>query len=1392
MTTLGKVIAALAGEPIGAVPKKKGKKSALDFIPYRDSILTWLLKDSLGGNSKTAMIAAISPADYEETLSTLRYADQAKKIQNKAVVNEDPNAKLIRELKEELELLRAQVGIGTDGAAGSVAISSATAPAYDPTVPPEKQVITYQTKSGETRKLTKKELQEQLEQSEKLMQSLDESWEDKMARTDAIHRERERALEELGISISHTIAQTNDVGLVHTPKSLPHLVNLNEDPLMNECLIYQLKMGKTYVGNDGHHEPDYDDQDGCEADSTEQVGAGAQDGDGGSHKKLSEVTIPLSGTNIQPLHCVFTNEGSKVTVQSMPGALTMVNGQRLEPSQTKRLRSGYRLILGDYHVFRFNHPEEVRKARDRTAKGPSVDGDGDGSDAISESENENVEVDWSYARAEAALAKLNGENVDFGKFDETELEKLMEDVRRARIKKRGTESLEENGLQPSGSDMPLEWPCGWDDGTPWGGLNGSPEGTSDLPSTPAGLAQETQLLRDRVRLYERRLAETQEALAAFDPLTSRECAVARLALAHWHMPIPLRLARDLKQGAPLVTRATRAAVAANKDVQYQLTIYDREPPSAAQLLKSEASSARHRDHDSSSILGLEGPDDLDPDHALSREPRPCVAVQVLDRPRGAIFVWSLNKLEATLERMERVALVKGSLTIDPTTADMGLPVVDPFTTPASIPSFCFIGSALVPLLPLAKGESTTYAIAPFRNAHTNNLLGTCRVRLTFRGIVRPRGTKSTTDNEQLPLGARLALTLEVDEIAGLETSEFVQAHLQVRRESLTGEPDSFQLSYAGDRGAHPLLDTTASQANLSGTGPYAVASAITSIPSAVAQIHTWRNVRLRKAVDVLLTPASVYHLTHGYLAIELFASFSPAYFARMETMSAADVPAAIPNASTDANPSALDDSDPVGTYHQSVVLYLEIHELGESGDYEPVQVVPLSRHNSTALARKDSASSLSSSLSSGSMDHKPADTRAFFLRQGSQRKLVVRTQSEQRGRISAHRISTVKVGDVCLVDIGGNLHKSSDDRLIPLTSRSANALHRPDGTAHLDYSARWDFTSHHTLFLDRITRPGEYTSLKVQVEIEASVRPQATGDSERYTKQILLGTTLQATVHAPDAVPSSSWLSWMGQAHEPVTTVTELFDVQLVPRPLSYSGSSNEGAADDAVALLTPWDSVRQPRLWRPRRLSLLRDFSNSTRKQVLRADVDATRVLLHPRHNWSSTRPCSPDSTFLPETKGDSLTIEPLAAAKPSPLEDVWADSAATPLQPTAAGELDEEDPWTAPDPWQSESSPASAKPVSIESGDEHRDVQDTPPSSTDRVRSPDSGSHSHKLSRSGPVSAEEVVALWRDVCREAKYNRMDKVSLILVLIGRMLTFAPVSRPVSRHLPDWVWPHQR
>jgi kinesin family protein 1 len=88
---------------------------------------------------------------------------------------------------------------------------SADESTYDPTIPPEKQIVTYRTKEGELRKVTKLELQDQLEASEKLMSSLNLTWEEKMAKTQAIHVEREKALEELGILVD------KDVSAVSTP-----------------------------------------------------------------------------------------------------------------------------------------------------------------------------------------------------------------------------------------------------------------------------------------------------------------------------------------------------------------------------------------------------------------------------------------------------------------------------------------------------------------------------------------------------------------------------------------------------------------------------------------------------------------------------------------------------------------------------------------------------------------------------------------------------------------------------------------------------------------------------------------------------------------------------------------------------------------------------------------------------------------------------------------------------------------------------------------------------------------------------------------------------------------------------------------------------------------------
>ena len=120
LTTLGRVIAALADPRHGRV-HNGGKTRSKDVVPYRDSILTWLLKDSLGGNSKTAMIACIAPSDYDETLSTLRYADQAKHIRTRAIVNQDSVSAAERDaqiaaMQDTIRELQIQVSVANQAA----------------------------------------------------------------------------------------------------------------------------------------------------------------------------------------------------------------------------------------------------------------------------------------------------------------------------------------------------------------------------------------------------------------------------------------------------------------------------------------------------------------------------------------------------------------------------------------------------------------------------------------------------------------------------------------------------------------------------------------------------------------------------------------------------------------------------------------------------------------------------------------------------------------------------------------------------------------------------------------------------------------------------------------------------------------------------------------------------------------------------------------------------------------------------------------------------------------------------------------------------------------------------------------------------------------------------
>jgi hypothetical protein len=212
LTTLGNVInklAELSNEPL---PKGKDKGKSTTFVPYRDSVLTWLLKDSLGGNSKTIMVAAISPSDfnYGETLSTLRYANRAKNIKNRAIINEDSNVAIIRELKEEVERLKMLLGQHENG---------------------DKMIQTEQERQR---------LIDELEAAQNIIGNMQMTSVQKEQRSLEIKRMRQKALQEAGLLVT----PGGQIGGIDHSRT-PHLFNLNEDPLLTGMLVYYLNDGRT-------------------------------------------------------------------------------------------------------------------------------------------------------------------------------------------------------------------------------------------------------------------------------------------------------------------------------------------------------------------------------------------------------------------------------------------------------------------------------------------------------------------------------------------------------------------------------------------------------------------------------------------------------------------------------------------------------------------------------------------------------------------------------------------------------------------------------------------------------------------------------------------------------------------------------------------------------------------------------------------------------------------------------------------------------------------------------------------------------------------------------------------------------------------------------------------
>ncbi|OAD58634.1 hypothetical protein WN48_10518 [Eufriesea mexicana] len=541
LTTLGKVISALA-----EIATKKKKKA--DFIPYRDSVLTWLLRENLGGNSKTAMIAAVSPADinYDETLSTLRYADRAKQIVCKAVVNEDANAKLIRELKEEIQKLREllkQEGIDVQEGDEIVRANKREDDVKEtrPRIP------------SHTTSTIAEEAVDQLQASEKLIAELNETWEEKLKRTELVRLQREAAFAEMGVAVKEDGVTVG----VFSPKKTPHLVNLNEDPLMSECLIYYIKDGFTRIGSAEANIP--------------------QD-------------IQLCGPHILSEHCVFENHESIITLIPKKGALIYVNGREI--TEPVVLKTGSRVILGKNHVFRFNHPDQVRERREK------------GSPAETPANGETV--DWNFAQIEL----LEKQGIDL----KVEMEKrlLVLEEQRRKEKEEADQLFEEQ--------------------------------RKNYEARIDALQRQVEVQSMTMSMYSSYTPEDFNNIEEdifVNPLfdaesnwTEREFQLAAWAFRKWKYHQFTSLRDDLWGNAIFLKEANAISVELKKKVQFQFTLLTDTlySPLPSDLLPA-----------------------IDDDEEEERPfPRTIVAVEVQDTKNGATHYWTLDKLRQRLELMRHV------------------------------------------------------------------------------------------------------------------------------------------------------------------------------------------------------------------------------------------------------------------------------------------------------------------------------------------------------------------------------------------------------------------------------------------------------------------------------------------------------------------------------------------------------------------------------------------------------------------------------------------------------------------------------------------------------------------------------------------------------------------
>ncbi|KAK4998352.1 hypothetical protein LTR66_002397 [Elasticomyces elasticus] len=1149
LSTLGRVIAALAD-------LSSGKKKNASVVPYRDSVLTWLLKDSLGGNSLTAMIAAISPADinFEETLSTLRYADSAKRIKNHAVVNEDPNARMIRELKEELAQLRSKLSSNTTS---TNANGDATEQSYPSSTPLSQQFVSLTKPDGTAQRVSKAQIAEQLSQSEKLYSDLNQTWEQKLQKTEQIHKEREAALEELGISI-----EKGFIGL-STPKKMPHLVNLSDDPLLAECLVYNLKPGTTTVGN---------------VEVAEET---------------ASAEIRLNGSKILPEHCTFENIDGVVTVVPKTDAAVMVNGIRIE--QSKRLRSGYRIILGDFHIFRFNHPQEARAERAEQAPAPMSslrhaiaaselgslyarpgyerrlsDISRTGSEALTNGDastprsqspapfrRQGRDSDWALARREAVSAILGPDQKMSGLTDD-ELDALFDDLQRVRAVRKGrpeSRMYEDHGIGDQDDDDSVSSFPVREKYMSSGTLdNFSLDTAITVPSTPLHGEEDDrlQLIREEMQRelekqkgeYEQQLISKEEGSAEIDDIraekarmeqslrnakeemqkqlqeqkedferqmqellqpraqeengdrdasgmTERQRKYANHVISHWRCQKYVSMAGAILQNASVLKEAQVMSQQMDKNVVFQYTVVD-----VGHTLGSSYDLV---------LNGQSADDDVDLDVAQ----KPCIAIRVVDFKNSIVHIWSLEKLHVRLRIMRQMYQY-----LDRPEYIRHFRLENPFSESCQ-PVYSRIGDVDIPLAAVFQCRVQDFSLDVF-SPYTSSVIGIIRLSLEPSSAEAPPST--------------LKFNVVMQDLVGFPEREGTDVHAQLFVPDMPEEGGATTTQIIRNFDEGPVRFESVHSMSLPLSSPHD-ASLRVSIFARVTAMHldkllSWDDMRDSAGVRPTMKRQ------HSRIAeTEYYSEERYDIFARVQ-----------------------------------------VFEIGEDGDYAPVEVVQAN----------------------------VLDAGAYQLHQGLQRRVVLNLTHSSGQALPWQEVANLRVGNIHLVDPSGRILELGDQQpevLLTLVSPPV-IRNSPDGTTNVKLIVQWDSSVHGSLLLDRPMAEKHRVQLSLCWDIV----------SPRLANPMTFTFVMTAQIRSRAYIRQTSMLMQLWNNTRVVHSTTGNFSVSIKPSIAKHT--------NDLWRMDTRQEYVKGEEMlsgWAPRTVSLLSDYVACRKRRRRITEIEMTKGLLSP-----------------------------------------------------------------------------------------------------------------------------------------------------------------------------------